>query len=97
MVAAVSGRLEQLGRQLRRLRTIAADPHVQIFHAGTRRDGTRILADGGRVLGVTARVRDIKEAQSRAYAAVNKIGWPQGFSRRDIGWRALQRRQVTTR
>jgi phosphoribosylamine--glycine ligase len=49
------------------------------------------------VLGVTARGRDIKEAQSRAYAAVDKIGWPQGFSRRDIGWRALQRRQVTTR
>ena len=74
-----------------------ADPHVQIFHAGTRRDGARVLADGGRVLGVTARGRDIKEAQSRAYAAVDKIDWPQGFSRRDIGWRALQGRQVTTR
>ena len=87
----------QKGSEIKGLDRAAADPHVQIFHAGTRRDGTRILADGGRVLGVTARGRDIKEAQSRAYAAVNKIGWPQGFSRRDIGWRALQRRQVTTR
>jgi len=49
------------------------------------------------VLGVTARGRDIKEAQSRAYAAVAEIDWPQGFARRDIGWRALQGRQVTTR
>ena len=87
----------QKGSEIKGLDRAAADPHVQIFHAGTRRDGTRILADGGRVLGITARGRDIKEAQSRAYAAVDKIGWPQGFSRRDIGWRALQGRQVTTR
>ena len=74
----------------------AADPHLEIFHAGTRREDGRIVADGGRVLGVTARGRDIKEAQSRAYAAVDKIDWPEGFCRRDIGWRALAERQVTT-
>jgi phosphoribosylamine--glycine ligase len=67
----------------------ASDPDVQIFHAGTRRDGSRILADGGRVLGVTAKGRDIREAQSKAYAAVDKIDWPGGFCRRDIGWRAV--------
>jgi phosphoribosylamine---glycine ligase len=87
----------QKGSEIKGLDRAGADPHVQIFHAGTRRDGARILADGGRVLGVTARGRDIKEAQSRAYAAVAEIDWPQGFARRDIGWRALQGRQGTTR
>ena len=68
---------------------------MQIFHAGTKRDGNRILADGGRVLGVTARGPDIRDAQERAYAAVDKIDWPGGFCRRDIGWRAVEREKVT--
>jgi phosphoribosylamine--glycine ligase len=68
---------------------------VEIFHAGTvRRDG-RVLADGGRVLGVTALGADIAEARARAYAAVDLIDWPGGFCRRDIGWRALARAGVT--
>jgi phosphoribosylamine---glycine ligase len=46
------------------------------------------LADGGRVLGVTARDRTIPEAKARAYAAIDKIDWPDGFFRRDIGRRA---------
>ena len=62
---------------------------LQIFHAGTiSRDG-KILATGGRVLNVTALGKTAKQAQSRAYAAVDKIDWPQGFCRRDIGWRAV--------
>jgi phosphoribosylamine---glycine ligase len=77
------------GSEIRGLKAAAAAPNVQIFHAGTKRDGARITADGGRVLGVTARGRDIKEAQTRAYAAVDKIDWNEGFCRRDIGWRAL--------
>jgi phosphoribosylamine---glycine ligase len=78
------------GSEIRGLKAAAAaDPNVQIFHAGTKREGSRILADGGRVLGVTARGRDIKEAQTRAYIAVDKIDWKGGFCRRDIGWRAL--------
>ena len=64
---------------------------MQIFHAGTKRDGARILADGGRVLGVTARGSNIAEAQARAYAAVDRIDWPDGFCRRDIGFRAVGR------
>jgi phosphoribosylamine---glycine ligase len=79
----------QKGSEIFGLAAAAADPNVQVFHAGTRRDGDRILADGGRVLGVTARGRDIKDAQSRAYAAVDRIKWPEGFCRRDIGWRAV--------
>jgi len=79
----------QKGSEIKALERAAADPHVQIFHAGTRRNGQRIIADGGRVLSVIARGHDIKEAQSRAYAAVDEIDWPEGFCRRDIGWRAL--------
>ena len=76
------------GSEIRGLAEAARDPHVEIFHAGTRRDGDHILADGGRVLGVTALGRDIRAAQARAYAAVDKVHWPGGFCRRDIGWRA---------
>lgn len=64
---------------------------VEVFHAGTRRDGNRIVADGGRVLNVIARGKTVAEAQARAYEAVSKIDWPGGFYRRDIGWRALER------
>ncbi|MGZ5917589.1 MAG: phosphoribosylamine--glycine ligase, partial [Methyloceanibacter sp.] len=77
------------GTDIKGLDKAGADPDVQIFHAGTKRDGARIVADGGRVLGVTARGKDIREVQARAYAAVDKIDWPGGFCRRDIGWRAV--------
>ena len=65
---------------------------VLVFHAGTRQDGSRLVADGGRVLSVTATGKTIAEAQARAYEAVDRIDWPEGFCRRDIGWRAVQRR-----
>jgi len=64
---------------------------VEIFHAGTKSDSGRILANGGRVLNVCARGKTVKEAQARAYAAVDKIKWPDGFCRRDIGWQAIAR------
>jgi phosphoribosylamine--glycine ligase len=78
-----------MGSEIRGLEKAGADPNVQIFHAGTRREGDRILADGGRVLGVTARGNTIAEAKARAYAAIDKIDWPGGFYRRDIGRRAV--------
>jgi phosphoribosylamine---glycine ligase len=77
------------GSEIRGLDAAGADPKVEIFHAGTRRDDTRILADGGRVLGVTARGHTITEARTLAYAAIDKIDWPQGFCRHDIGARAV--------
>ena len=80
------------GSEIKGLTDAAADPEVEIFHAGTKREGDRILANGGRVLGVTARGKDIQAAQARAYAAVDKIDWPGGFCRRDIGWRAVGRK-----
>ena len=69
-------------------------PGVEIFHAGTRREGDRLLAAGGRVLNVTARGKTVAEAQARAYEAVAKIDWPGGFCRTDIGWRALAREKA---
>ncbi len=65
------------------------DPFTQIFHAGTKADGRAITANGGRVLGITARGDSLEQARSRAYAKVEKIDWPGGFYRKDIGWRAL--------
>jgi phosphoribosylamine--glycine ligase len=73
------------GSEIRGLDLGAADPKVKIFHAGTRREGERLLADGGRVLGVTALGQDLAAARDRAYAAVDHIHWPEGFCRRDIG------------
>jgi phosphoribosylamine--glycine ligase len=64
---------------------------VEIFHAGTKAEGTKILANGGRVLNVCALGKSVAEAQARAYAAVDRIRWPEGFCRRDIGWRAVER------
>ena len=68
-------------------------PHVQVFHAGTKRraDG-QLAAAGGRVLNICAEGDDIAHARERAYEAVRKIDWPGGFSRSDIGWRALEPR-----
>ena len=81
----------QKGTEIRGLAAAAKIGNVEIFHAGTRRDGQRILADGGRVLNVTARGKTVAEAQAHAYAAVALIDWPGGFCRKDIGWRALAR------
>jgi phosphoribosylamine---glycine ligase len=72
----------------------AAIEGVEIFHAGTALVDGRLVANGGRVLNVSALGRDVAEARARAYAAVDRIRWPEGFCRRDIGWRALQRERA---
>ncbi|MEA2897701.1 MAG: phosphoribosylamine---glycine ligase [Bradyrhizobium sp.] len=64
---------------------------VEIFHAGTISKDGRILANGGRVLNVCASGTTVAEAQRRAYEAVDRIHWPEGFCRRDIGWQAVAR------
>lgn len=65
-------------------------PDVEIFHAGTQRSRNgEIVTIGGRVLNITASGKTVAEAKERAYAAIEKIQWPQGFCRSDIGWRAL--------
>jgi phosphoribosylamine--glycine ligase len=84
----------EVGTEIKGLAAAAAVEGVQIFHAGTRREGDRLLAQGGRVLNVTARGRTVAEAQARAYAAAARIDWPGGFYRRDIGWRAIEREKA---
>ena len=68
---------------------------VEVFHAGTSAKDGRVVANGGRVLNVTALGKTVGEAQARAYAAVDRIKWPDGFCRRDIGWRAIARETTT--
>jgi phosphoribosylamine--glycine ligase len=85
------------GTEIRGLDAAAKIEGVQIFHAGTRfsaegSDGKRVLANGGRVLNVTAMAPTVEQARDRAYRAVDLIDWPDGFCRRDIAWRAVGRR-----
>lgn len=71
------------------LDSVAEDSKNMVFHAGTKEVDGKITATGGRVLNVTARGNTLAEAQERAYAMVDGINWPDGFYRKDIGWRAL--------
>ena len=77
------------GTEIRGLDAAGAIPDVTVFHAGTKEDDGRVLATGGRVLGVTALGATVADAQKTAYQAVDSIDWPDGFCRRDIGWRAI--------
>lgn len=79
------------GSEIRGLDAARSIEGVEIFHAGTTREGSRLIATGGRVLNITARGRSVAEAQARAYQAIAKIDWPGGFCRKDIGWRAIAR------
>ncbi len=79
----------QKGSAIEGIDEAAAGEGVEIFHAGTATDGQRIFANGGRVLNVCALGKSVGEAQARAYAAVDRIRWPDGFCRRDIGFRAV--------
>jgi phosphoribosylamine--glycine ligase len=80
------------GSEIRGVDAAETDDKVKVFHAGTaRRADGALIATGGRVLNVTALGGTVEDAQQRAYAAVDRIDWPGGFCRRDIGWRAVAR------
>ncbi|MEP4034083.1 phosphoribosylamine--glycine ligase [Roseibium polysiphoniae] len=79
------------GTEIRGLAEASSDSDVEVFHAGTKASDGKVLANGGRVLNITARGKTVKEARERAYAAVEKVNWPDGFCRSDIGWRAIER------
>jgi len=79
----------QKGSIISGLEKAAACEGVEIFHAGTLVHQGNLVANGGRVLNIVARGADVGEARARAYAAIDKIDWPQGFCRRDIGAKAL--------
>ncbi len=80
--------------EIRGLDSAGGGDEATVFHAGTKRDGGRIKAVGGRVLGVTALGKTVADAQTKAYATVDQIDWPEGFCRRDIGWRAIEREKA---
>ena len=77
------------GSKIRFVEELKSDSLNQIFHAGTKKDNSSLIANGGRVLNITARGGSLLEARDRAYKTVEKINWPEGFYRSDIGWRAL--------
>jgi phosphoribosylamine--glycine ligase len=79
------------GSEIHGIARAEAMPFVAITHAGTKLEGQKLVADGGRVLNVTAIGADVAGARARAYAAIDMIDWPGGFHRRDIGWRAMKR------
>ena len=68
---------------------------AKVFHAGTVLKDGKLVANGGRVLNVTATGATVAAAQAAAYRAVDLIDWPGGFCRRDIGWRAIEREPAT--
>jgi phosphoribosylamine---glycine ligase len=78
------------GTVINGLDTAANTQGVHILHAGTTREGDTIKANGGRVLNIVATAKNLKEARTRAYHAIQKIDWPEGFCRSDIAWRALK-------
>jgi len=79
------------GAEIRGIDRANAIEGVTVFHAGTKREGDRIVSNGGRVLNVTALGKTVTEARERAYKAISLIDWPKGFYRSDIGWRAIAR------
>ena len=77
--------------EIKNLDAAGSAENIMIFHAGTKKSGDKILATGGRVLNITSLAATVTEAKRAAYAALDKINWPEGFCRRDIGWRAIER------
>ena len=83
----------ETGSVIRDVEKAEALDDVLVFHSGTKLSNGDLVANGGRVLNVVALGKTVGEAQARAYEAVDKIDWPGGFCRRDIGWQAVKREQ----
>jgi phosphoribosylamine--glycine ligase len=81
------------GSRIEGLDAAAEIESVEIFHAGTTAKDGAILANGGRVLNICASAKTVAQAQMRAYQAVDRINWPDGFCRRDIAWQAVEQEQ----
>lgn len=80
------------GDEIGGLERASALAGAEVFHAGTRREGRKIIADGGRVLVMTGVAPDLAAAREKAYAAVSAVNWSNGFFRKDIGAKALNRK-----
>ncbi|MDG1438446.1 MAG: phosphoribosylamine--glycine ligase [Emcibacteraceae bacterium] len=80
--------------EIKNLDEAGSADNIMIFHAGTKKEDDRILATGGRVLNITSLSSNVTEAKNDAYRALDQINWPEGFCRRDIGWRAIEREKA---
>lgn len=78
------------GSVIRGLDEAASVEGVSVLHAGTAERDGEIVANGGRMLNIVATAPSIEQARAQAYAAIEKIDWPEGFCRTDIAWRALK-------
>jgi phosphoribosylamine--glycine ligase len=75
--------------EIKNLSNVLTDKNNQIFHAGTYEKNNKTYSSGGRVLNITSSSENLAEARSRSLANINKINWPDGFFRKDIGWRVI--------
>ena len=78
------------GSKIRNLKSLPISSKAMCFHAGTAQTSDGIIANGGRVLNITARADTLSKARDQAYEMVAQVDWPGGFVRSDIGWRALE-------
>lgn len=85
------------GSVIKNLEEAELKPDIKIFHAGTALKNGELVANGGRVLNITATGKSVTEAQDKAYKAIQVIDWPAGFCRFDIGWRAIEREKAGER
>ena len=79
----------ETGTEIVGLANLPSDSNFMCFHAGTEEKNGKVLANGGRVLNITTRAETLVKAQKNAYEMIETIDWPEGFYRKDIGWRAL--------
>lgn len=84
------------GSIIKDLNSAEHNPDVKIFHAGTALKDGHLVANGGRVLNITATGKSVTEAHNKAYKAIQSIDWPEGFCRTDIGWRAIEREKTNS-
>ena len=76
---------------IKKLEELTNDNNFQVFHAATIYEDGKVKADGGRVLSITAKSGDLEDALDKIYNSINLIEWPQGYFRKDIGFKALKR------
>ena len=78
--------------EIKNLSSVLTDQNNQIFHAGTYSKNNKIYSNGGRVLNVTSLSESLTEARNKCMANIYKINWPDGFFRKDIGWRVINKK-----
>jgi phosphoribosylamine--glycine ligase len=78
--------------EIKNLNKIPMDEHNQIFHAGTYKKNNKIYSNGGRVLNITSSSKSLSMARAKSLDYINKINWTDGFFRKDIGWRVINRK-----